>query len=125
MSAAFWKGACERAIKTFIQTFIAVLGVTAGAVYTADTFIGLPWSSALITALVATILSVATSLGAVEFVTGNPSAAPVEAGLVQPPTTDTLDVPDDDPGMIEPINDDAPPADGEPDSAPALRHAQE
>jgi hypothetical protein len=53
----FWVGLFERALKTFIQTFVAVLGVTAGVTYTAESFRGLPWESALITAGVAAILS--------------------------------------------------------------------
>ncbi|MCO6684720.1 holin [Cutibacterium avidum] len=129
MDKYFWRGCFERAVKTFVQTFVATLGVGAGVVYTVDSVRGLPWLSALITAGVAAILSVATSLGSPTFVAGNHPEAPALAGedveLIEPPAEPALDIPDDDPGMIEPINDDAPPADGEPDSAPALRHAQE
>lgn len=66
----FWVGALERAVKTFIQTFIATLGVGFGVVYTEDSFQTLPWTSAAITAGVAAVLSVATSVGSPDFVAG-------------------------------------------------------
>lgn len=108
MGKQFWLGLFERALKTFIQTFVAVLGVTAGVTYTAESFRGLPWESALITAGVAAILSVATSFGSPSFVAGKPKTTPVDAGLV--PLDDgglvephSVDV--SDPGMIEPVDD--------------------
>jgi hypothetical protein len=104
----FWLGLLERAAKTFVQTFVAVLGVTAGVTYTAESFRGLPWESALITATVAAVLSVATSFGSPSFVAGKPKTTPVDAGLV--PLDDgglvephMVDV--SDPGMIEPMDD--------------------
>ena len=72
MGKQFWLGLLERALKTFIQTFVAVLGVTAGVTYTAESFRGLPWESALITASVAAVLSIATSFGNPSFVAGKP-----------------------------------------------------
>ncbi|AII29826.1 holin [Propionibacterium phage PHL152M00] len=95
MGKQFWLGLLERAAKTFVQTFVAVLGVTAGVTYTAESFRGLPWESALITATVAAVLSVATSFGSPSFVAGKPKTTVVDAGLVPP----------DDGGMIEPIDD--------------------
>ena len=109
MGKQFWLGLFERALKTFIQTFVAVLGVTAGVTYTAESFRGLPWESALITATVAAALSIATSFGNPTFVAGKPKdAPPVDAGLVPPDDTGmvephTVDV--SDPGMIEPMDD--------------------
>lgn len=109
MGKQFWLGLLERALKTFIQTFVAVLGVTAGVTYTAESFRGLPWESALITATVAAVLSVATSFGNPSFVAGKPKVAPVvDAGLVPPDDggmleSHTVDV--SDPGMIEPVDD--------------------
>ena len=91
MGKQFWLGLLERALKTFVQTFVAVLGVTAGVTYTAESFRGLPWESALITATVAAVLSVATSFGSPSFVAGKPKTTPVDAGLVPP----------DDPGIVE------------------------
>lgn len=109
MGKQFWLGLFERALKTFIQTFVAVLGVTAGVTYTAESFRGLPWESALITAGVAAVLSVATSFGNPSFVAGKPGKqSQIDAGLVPPDDpgiveSHSVDV--SDPGMIEPADD--------------------
>ena len=108
MGKQFWLGLLERAAKTFVQTFVAVLGVTAGVTYTAESFRGLPWESALITAGVAAILSVATSFGNPTFVASKPKVAPVDAGLVPPDDGGMVEphmVDVSDPGMIEPVDD--------------------
>lgn len=108
MGKQFWLGLFERALKTFIQTFVAVLGVTAGVTYTAESFRGLPWESALITAGVAAVLSVATSFGNPSFVAGKPKVTPVDAGLVPPDDEGMVEphmVDVSDPGMIEPLDD--------------------
>lgn len=108
MGKQFWLGLLERALKTFIQTFVAVLGVTAGVTYTAESFRGLPWESALITAGVAAVLSVATSFGNPSFVAGKPSKPQVDAGLVPPDDGGMVEphmVDVSDPGMIEPVDD--------------------
>ena len=109
MGKQFWLGLLERAAKTFVQTFVAVLGVTAGVTYTADSFRGLPWESALITATVAAVLSIATSFGSPSFVAGKPKTTPVvDAGLVPPDDPGIVEshmVDETDPGMIEPIDD--------------------
>ena len=109
MGKQFWLGLLERAAKTFVQTFVAVLGVTAGVTYTAESFRGLPWESALITATVAAVLSVATSFGSPSFVAGKPGKKPqVDAGLVPPDDPGIVEshmVDVSDPGMIEPADD--------------------
>lgn len=108
MGKQFWLGLLERAAKTFVQTFVAVLGVTAGVTYTAESFRGLPWESALITATVAAVLSVATSLGSPSFVAGKPGKPQLDAGLVPPDDGGMVEphsVDVSDPGMIEPIDD--------------------
>lgn len=109
MGKQFWLGLLERAAKTFVQTFVAVLGVTAGVTYTAESFRGLPWESALITAGVAAVLSVATSFGSPSFVAGKPGKKPqVDAGLVPPDDPGIVEshmVDVSDPGMIEPVDD--------------------
>lgn len=108
MSKQFWLGLLERAAKTFVQTFVAVLGVTAGVTYTAESFRGLPWESALITAGVAAVLSVATSFGNPSFVAGKPKNTVVDTGLVPPDDGGMLEphsVDVSDPGMIEPMDD--------------------
>lgn len=109
MGKQFWLGLLERALKTFVQTFVAVLGVTAGVTYTAESFRGLPWESALITAGVAAVLSVATSFGSPAFVAGKPGKQPqVDVGLVPPDDPGIVEshlVDVSDPGMIEPVDD--------------------
>lgn len=109
MGKQFWLGLLERALKTFIQTFVAVLGVTAGVTYTAESFRGLPWESALITATVAAVLSIATSFGNPTFVDGKSKTTPVvDAGLVPPDDPGIVEphtVDASDPGMIEPVDD--------------------
>lgn len=108
MGKQFWLGLLERALKTFIQTFVAVLGVTAGVTYTAESFRGLPWESALITATVAAVLSVATSFGNPSFVAGKHGKPQLDAGLVPPDDPGIVEshmVDVSDPGMIEPMDD--------------------
>ena len=108
MGKQFWLGLLERAAKTFVQTFVAVLGVTAGVTYTAESFRGLPWESALITAGVAAVLSVATSFGSPSFVAGKPGKSQLDAGLVPPDDGGMVEphlVDVSDPGMIEPMDD--------------------
>lgn len=106
MGKQFWLGLLERAAKTFVQTFVAVLGVTAGVTYTAESFRGLPWESALITATVAAVLSVATSFGSPSFVAGKPKTTVVDAGLVPPDDPGIVEPHSvSDPGMIEPADD--------------------
>ena len=85
-----------------------MLGVTAGVTYTAESFRGLPWESALITATVAAVLSVATSFGNPTFVAGKPKTTVVDTGLVPPDDTGLIEphaVDVSDPGMIEPTDD--------------------
>lgn len=65
---AFWKGAGERAIKTFFQTFVALVGTT--AVFVQD----VEWLLVVSGSILATILSVATSIGNASFTAGEPIA---------------------------------------------------
>jgi hypothetical protein len=53
----FWKLAMERAIKSFAQTFVAILGVQSTLIEDA------PWYTAASTAALAFVLSVLTSIG--------------------------------------------------------------
>ena len=64
-TGAFWRGAAERAIKTFAQALAAALGT--GAIGILD----VNWAGALSIALIATILSVLTSVGNADFTAGN------------------------------------------------------
>lgn len=68
----FWKGAGERAIKTFIQTFIAVViaGVGADAIGVSAGILDVSWMQALSVAALAAILSIGTSVGNSDFTAG-------------------------------------------------------
>lgn len=70
----FWLGALERLVKTFLQTFVAVLIATVGA-----DAIGLTaglgdvdWLTAASVGGLAAVLSLATSIGNAQFVSGVP-----------------------------------------------------
>lgn len=76
LTKQFWTGAGERAIKTFFQVFVAVLvaGVGSEAVGVTAGIADVSWLDALSVALLATLLSVATSLGNADFTAGAPDA---------------------------------------------------
>ena len=101
-STAFWKGAGERAIKTFLQVGVATLGISATATYTGEQALNLPWETALVTALLAALLSLVTSLLNPSFTAGT---ATVPTAAVDPLTDPGL--PEeaaaglDDPGLPE------------------------
>lgn len=67
-NAAFWKGAFERAVKTFAQAEVAVL--------TANSFglLDAPWVASLSAAGMAALLSVLTSVATPDTVAGRKSA---------------------------------------------------
>jgi len=69
----FWKGAAERAIKTFVQTFVAVVVAQVGADAVGATagLESVGWLPALSIAALATVLSVATSIGNADFTAGS------------------------------------------------------
>lgn len=73
-SRKFWSGAGERGLKTFFQTFVAVVvaGVGADAVGLTAGIFDVGWIEAASVAGLATILSVATSVGNAEFTAGEP-----------------------------------------------------
>lgn len=64
---AFWKGAAERAIKTFFQTFVALIGTSAILVQDVN------WPVIASGSVLATILSIATSIGNADFTSGDSS----------------------------------------------------
>jgi hypothetical protein len=74
----FWKGAGERALKTFIQTFLASLVAAVGAGTSAwDVSWAEGVSGAAGIALLATFFSMATSIGNANFTSGNPGTVVV------------------------------------------------
>lgn len=72
MTATFWKGATERALKTFFQTFVAVVlaGVGADAVGATAGLLDVSWLDALSVSALALVLSLATSVGNADFTAG-------------------------------------------------------
>ncbi len=68
----FWKGAGERAVKTFLQTFVAVVvaGLGADAVGVSAGLLDVSWVDALSVSALATIMSLATSAGNADFTAG-------------------------------------------------------
>ena len=73
LTVDFWKGAGERAIKTFLQTFVAVIvaGVGAEAIGVSAGLLDADWLTALSVAALAAVLSLATSVGNAEFTAGH------------------------------------------------------
>ena len=63
----FWKGAFERAAKTFCQSLLAIL--TTGVVGILD----VDWPGALSAAALATLVSLLTSISQAEFTAGAPA----------------------------------------------------
>ena len=63
---AFWHGAAERALKTFAQSLLAVLGVGVTGILDVD------WVGALSAAALATLVSLLTSLAQPDFTAGAP-----------------------------------------------------
>lgn len=63
-SKAFLQGLGERALKTFFQTLVALIGTSAVVLTDVD------WTLVLSGSLLATILSMATSIGNADFTAG-------------------------------------------------------
>jgi len=84
-SKAFWRGAAERALKTFVQTFLATLVIAVGAAATAwevDWTTGL--TSALGVALLATFFSLVTSINNADFTAGAPTTLAIVTAETEP-----------------------------------------
>ena len=71
-TAKFWKGAAERGIKTFFQTGVAVATLAAGAdaVGVSAGLMDVGWADVLSVSALATVLSLATSIGNGDFTAG-------------------------------------------------------
>lgn len=68
---SFLKGALERAAKTFLQCFAAVMSIAIGGELIPGVGLdGIDWLSALSVSAVATIYSLATSIGNADFTAG-------------------------------------------------------
>ena len=63
-SAAFWRGAAERAIKSFAQALVAVIGVGTVGILQVD------WVGAVSAAALTAALSLLTSIGNADFTAG-------------------------------------------------------
>ena len=75
-SSACWSGAAERGVKTFAQALVAVIGVGAVGLLDVD------WIGALSAALLATVVSVLTSIGNADFTSGQtPVVIEVDTGV--------------------------------------------
>lgn len=90
---AFWSGALERALKTFFQTFVAVVLLNLGslAIGIDAGLTDVAWVTAASVAGLAALLSVATSIGNADFTAGVQQPAPPAPDTVvvnQPQTTE-------------------------------------
>lgn len=70
----FWKDAAERAVKTFVQAVLAVIGVAATTPIT-----GFDWPTILLTGLTAAVISLLTSLASAGVTGGDTSVSPASA----------------------------------------------
>lgn len=68
MTREFWKGAGERAIKTFFQSLVALIGTTT-LIQNVD------WAIVISGSVLATLLSLATSIGNADFTAGTNTTA--------------------------------------------------
>lgn len=76
---AFWKGAGERAIKTFAQSFLSVFGVGTVVEVTGSTLNTDTWLLALVSGAAAAALSVVMSVANPTFTAGDVVAEPFTA----------------------------------------------
>ena len=76
-SVKFWQGAMERAVKTFAQSLVAVIGVGAVGLLDVD------WSGALSAALLATVISLLTSIGNADFTAGQTVIVEHDGGVTE------------------------------------------
>lgn len=70
----FWKDAAERAVKTFAQAILAVIGVAA-----ATPINGFDWQTIVLTGVTAAVISLLTSVVSAAATKGDPSVSPASA----------------------------------------------
>jgi hypothetical protein len=102
MKVEFLKALLERAVKTFCQSLVAMLG--AGAV----NILEVPWQAALSVSLGAAVISVLTSIGSSGFGNEGPSLAGERLEPeppAAPPVPDTWEVDPPAPGFDERLKD--------------------
>lgn len=100
-TTAFWKGAAERAVKTFLQTFVATATLSVGqdAIGVSAGILDIDWAGVISIAALATVLSLATSVGNADFTAGAP---------VGPARVDPADIPEEierEPDEVEGVED--------------------
>lgn len=86
MNTAFWKAAAERAIKTFAQAALALLGTGSVGITSLD------WRVIASVAATAAVASLLTSLASLSSITPGASVAPAEAPAALPQTVTVPDV---------------------------------
>jgi len=84
-TGSFWKGAGERAVKTFAQAFLATFGISTTIEVTGATLTAETWALAGLSGLAAAALSVVMSLANPSFVAGSPVALVVDIPAVAGP----------------------------------------
>lgn len=74
-TAEFWKGLAERAVKTFFQTgvSVAVIGAGQDAIGVSAGILDVDWATTGSVAILAALLSAATSIGNADFTSGGPA----------------------------------------------------
>ena len=87
MNTAFWKAAAERAIKTFAQSILALLGTGSVGITTLD------WKGIASVAATAALASILTSLASLSTVTPDAPAEAHAAALEVAPEPVAIDAP--------------------------------
>jgi hypothetical protein len=117
----FWKDLLERAARTFVQAFLATLGIGAAVQSGGVDYIHLPYAQSLVFALGTTLLSLLTS-----FVAGN-VGTPGNASFIKPtaPTATELNAPST--GTVEhgSVNPPVPVAKARPKRAPVRKERKD
>lgn len=79
---AFWKGAGERAIKTFFQTLTAIIGIDSSGIGATVGLGDVNWEAMVSIATTAALVSIFTSIANADFVAGKDAVAEALAKAV-------------------------------------------